>query len=92
MVQLVCVSATDYISSEPECTYIIIILCFMHFIQRSNVSTTEKIWFSGGSKNLRTGGRGPVAVYFFRSGDCFDAPSHMLYAFILRVENEVHTY
>ena len=57
----------------------------MHFIQRSNVSTTEKIWFSGGSRNLRTGG----AVQL-RSGECFDAPSHIFYAFIRRVENKVH--
>ena len=34
----------------------------MHFIQRSNVSTTEKICFSGGSRKLRTGGPGPVAL------------------------------
>ena len=62
----------------------------MHFIQRSNVSITEKIWFSGGSRNLKTGGRCPGAVLFFRSGDCFDAPSHISYAFVVSVENKVH--
>ena len=35
LVQLVCAIAIDFISIEPECTYIYIILCFMHFIQRS---------------------------------------------------------
>ena len=26
----------------------------------------------------------------FRSGDCFDAPSHTPYAFVVRVENKIH--
>ena len=33
-------------------------------------------------------GRGPSAVLFFRSDDCFDAPSHIPYAFVVRVENK----
>ena len=40
--------------------------------------------FSGGSRNFRTGG----AVEFFGSGNCFDAPSHIPYVFVVRVVTE----
>ena len=36
------------------------------------------------------GGLGPSAVEFLRSGDCFGAPSHILYVFVVSVENEIH--
>ena len=62
----------------------------MHFIQRYMRSATEKIWFSDRSRNLIIGRRGPDAAYFFRSGDCFDAPSHIPYDFVVREENKVH--
>ena len=45
---------------------------------------------SGGSRNLRTRGKVPAAVIFLRSEDCFDAPSHILYAFVVTVENKIH--
>ena len=45
---------------------------------------------SGGSRNLRTRECCTSAVYFFRSEDCFDAPSYIPYAFVVRVENEIH--
>ena len=40
-----------------------------------------------GSRNLRTKGRGPGAVKFLRPEDYFDAPSHIPYAFVVKVEN-----
>ena len=46
--------------------------------------------FSGGSRNFQTGGRGPSMVDFFRSGVCFDAPSHILSVFEARVLNKIH--
>ena len=45
---------------------------------------------SGGSRNLKAGGGCPGAVLFLRSGDCFDAPSHISYDFVVSVENKVH--
>ena len=42
MEQLVCVSAADFISIDS----------FMHFIQRSNVSTTEKYSFMLITRNV----------------------------------------
>ena len=41
---------------------------------------------SGGSRNFNTGGRGRI----FRSGVCFDVPSHILYVFVARVVNKIH--
>ena len=38
----------------------------------------------------KPGGRGPGAVDILGSGDCFDAPSHIIYGFVVRVENEIH--
>ena len=40
----------------------------------------------GGSRNFKTGGRGRIP----RSGVCFDAHSHILYAFVVRVVNHIH--
>ena len=31
-------------------------------------------YISGGSRNFKTGGRGPGAIGFLRSGDCVDVP------------------
>ena len=45
---------------------------------------------SGGSRNLRTVGHGPGAVLFFMSEDCFDAPWHIPYAFVVRVGNKTN--
>ena len=42
--------------------------------------------FSGGSRNFKTGGGGGR---IFRSGVCFDAPSHILYVFVARVVNKI---
>ena len=47
--------------------------------------------YSGGSRNFKTGGgarsrRGRI----FRSGVCFDAPSHISYVFVARVVNKIH--
>ena len=36
------------------------------------------------------GGAVPVRYNFLRSEDCFDAPSHIPYAFVVRVENKIH--
>ena len=49
-----------------------------------------KRWaYSGGSRNFKTGGRGP-GVEFLGSEVCFDAPFiHTLY-FVVRVENRIH--
>ena len=44
----------------------------------------------GISKRGRGEGCGPGAVNFFRSGVCFDAPSHILYVFVARVVNKIH--
>ena len=41
---------------------------------------------SGGSRNFRGGGRGRI----FRSGGCFDAPSHIPYLFVARVVNKIN--
>ena len=49
-----------------------------------------QLMISGGSRNLRTGERGPGAVYFLRSGDCFDVLSHIPYSFVVRVKNKKH--
>ena len=50
------------------------------------------VYSSGGFRNCRTGGggRGPGAVEFLRSGDCFDAPSHIPYALLVKVENKIN--
>ena len=37
-------------------------------------------------------GRGSSEVEFLGSGDCFDAPSHIPYVFIVGMENEIHSY
>ena len=47
--------------------------------------TESHITRSGGSRNLRTR-RGII----LRPRDCFDVPSHIPYAFVLRVENKIH--
>ena len=44
----------------------------------------------GGSRNFKTGGRGPGAVESYGSGDCFDAPSHITYWFLVRIVNKIH--
>ena len=35
-------------------------------------------------------GPNPSMVEFWGSGDCLDAPSHILYVFVVRVENKIH--
>ena len=40
----------------------------------SSSSYMYLICFSDGTRNFKTGGRGPGAVEFLRSGYCFDAP------------------
>ena len=45
---------------------------------------------SGGSRNLKTGGRGPGAVEFFGSEVCFDAPFTQTLCVVLSVENKEH--
>ena len=42
--------------------------------------------YSGGFRNIIPGG----AVSFFRSENCFDAPSHIPYVFVVRAENKMH--
>ena len=54
------------------------------------ISESKGVHNSGGSRNLKTGGRCPGAVLFLRSGDCFDAPSHISYDFVVSVEDKVH--
>ena len=47
----------------------------------------------GGNKNFKKGGGGgghPGVLQFLRSEDCFDAPSLIPYAFVVRVENKIH--
>ena len=39
---------------------------------------------------LKNGVRGPEAVEFLGSWDCFDATLHIPYIFIVRVENKIH--
>ena len=48
------------------------------------------VFVCGGSRNFKTGGCGPGPIELLGSGDCFDAPSHILYVFVLSVENEIH--
>ena len=36
------------------------------------------------------GARSQRGIFFFRSEDCFDAPSHIPYALVVRVENKIH--
>ena len=43
-----------------------------------------------GSRIFRTGGRCLGAVEISGSGDRFDAPSHLSYVFVVRVENTIH--
>ena len=45
---------------------------------------------SGGSRNFKTGGRGPGAVEFLRSGVCL-MPLHTYPFFVVKVKNEIHT-
>ena len=45
---------------------------------------------SGGSRNFRNGAHGPGAVEFIGSGDCFYAPSHIPYVFVVREEHFVN--
>ena len=45
---------------------------------------------NGGSRNFKTGGRGPSAVEFLGSGYWFDAPQHKLYIRVVRLENQIH--
>ena len=49
-------------SLRLEIIYIYIIRCFMHFIQRSNVSTTEKDMVQWQIQEFSNRGRSPVAV------------------------------
>ena len=49
-----------------------------------------KVYISGGSRNFKTGGRSPSAVDFLESWDCFDAPQHIPFAFVVRVKNKIH--
>ena len=44
----------------------------------------------GETRNCLTGGAVPAQCNFFRSGDCFDVPLHIHYAFAMRVENNIH--
>ena len=67
----------------------------MFFSVKMHLSNALKVcimsvYNSGGFRNCRTGGRGPGAVEFLRSGDCFDAPSHISYALLVKVENIIN--
>ena len=55
MVQLVCVRATDIFLLNQN---VHIFLCFMQFIQRSNVSNTEKIWLQWWIQEFKNRGGG----------------------------------
>ena len=55
------------------------ILFHFDLLFRSYESLRGLIDNSGGSRNFKTGGRGPGAVEFVGSGVCFDAPSHIPY-------------
>ena len=35
-------------------------------------------------------GGGPDAVEFLGAGNCFDALSHILYVFLVKVDNKIH--
>ena len=43
-----------------------------------------------GISKKKPGVRGPEAVEFLGSWDCFDATLHIPYIFIVRVENKIH--
>ena len=53
---------------------------FTALLQKSSFG--DIVPLSGGSRNFRTGVRGPVAIEFLGSGDCFDAPSYIPYIFL----------
>ena len=62
---------------------------------KAESSTTEEYFLrnvaiSGGSRNFKTGGARSRRGRIFRSGVCFDAPSHILYVFVARVVNKIH--
>ena len=49
------------------------------------------IYHSGGSRNFKTGcGGRSRRGRIFRSGFCFDAPSHIPFVFVARVVNKIH--
>ena len=53
MVQLVCVSATDYISTEPECTYIYFFLLCTSFKDKCVYNRKDMVqWRIQEFKNL----------------------------------------
>ena len=41
-------------------------------------------------QEFKNRGRGPGAAQFLRSEDCFNALSHIPFAFVMRVENKIH--
>ena len=46
---------------------------------------------SGGSRNFKTGGGARSRCgRIFKSGVCFDAPSHIPFVFVARVVNIIH--
>ena len=55
--------------------------CLLHLLLQKS-SFGDIVPLSGGSRNFRTGVRGPVAIEFLGSGDCFDAPSYIPYIFL----------
>ena len=50
----------------------------------------HRIYNSGGSRNFKTGGRGPDAVEFLGSGVCFDVPFTHTLCLLVTMENKVH--
>ena len=45
------------------------------YVANNDKTTTNR----GGSRNCKTGGRDPGAEQLLGSGDCFVAPSHIMY-------------
>ena len=75
--------------ADPACistsSFVNTILRIRNFIIKSVVTSTSKTISTNfskyGHRNLRTGSQ---------SEDCFDAPSHIPYAFVVRVYNKIH--
>ena len=50
----------------------------------------ELVSFSSADPGISKGGGRSRRGIIFRSGVCFDAPSHILYVFVARVVNKIH--
>ena len=62
-----------------------------YFNQTTALGKSKRIQnMQGPIQEFHNRGRGPGAVEFMGSGDCFDWPSHIPYCVVVRLENNIH--